>query len=101
MSDHDDEFEFDDDETYELDGDDFTASDMLDMIHRRAARPREAGVTRKNPTLADSAYWHGVAGQTVPVTNREIKAGAVETETEAATLARPILGRIQEEIDDD
>lgn len=68
---------------------------------RRSTAPVRGRGLSKNPTLEDSAYWHGIAGQTVTVTSHKTTGDGVTAETGTATLGRPLLGAIQEDNTDD
>jgi hypothetical protein len=89
----------DDFDKFELDGDDYTPQDVADMLYRYARRPREKPPTP--PTLADSAEFHAMAHQYLPVTNTEITEDGVTTVTGTAYVGRPLLGPIREEEPDD
>jgi hypothetical protein len=89
----------DDPDRFELDGDDYTARDVAGMLRRFADRPREK--PPEPPTLADSAEFHAMAHQYLPVTNTEITEDGVTTVTGAAYVGRPLLGSIREEEPDD
>jgi len=91
----------DDPDKFELDGDDYTPDDVLDMFDRYAQRPRDKNHTRKPVTLEDSVLWHGMAHLSVEVTTHEVTDEGITTKTGTAYLGRPVLGPIQEEPDDD
>jgi hypothetical protein len=89
----------DDPDRFELDGDDFTADDVLDMFHRYARRPRER--PRKPPTLQDSVDFHNMAHQHHDTASHDTTGDGVTTETGSIYVGRPVFGELQQEEPDD